>query len=68
VLVFWDESGASLLPVVRRTWAPVGHTPVICHRFSWQRVSTAAALCSGSCGGGAAVAFHHQPDAYDTRP
>jgi transposase len=27
----------------------------------------AAALCYGSCGGGAAVAFHHQPDAYDTQ-
>jgi transposase len=25
----------------------------------------AAALCYGSRGGGAAVAFHHQPDAYD---
>ena len=28
----------------------------------------AAALCYGSLGGGAAVAFHHQPDAYDTQP
>jgi transposase len=65
--VFWDESGASLLPVVRRTWAPRGHTPVIRHRFKWKRVSMAAALCYGSCGGGAAVAFHHQPDAYDTQ-
>ena len=26
----------------------------------------AAALCYGSRGGGAAVAFHHQLDAYDT--
>jgi DDE superfamily endonuclease len=26
----------------------------------------AAALCYGSRGGGAAVAFHHHPDAYDT--
>jgi DDE superfamily endonuclease len=26
----------------------------------------AAALCYGSRGGGAAVAFYHQPDAYDT--
>ena len=26
----------------------------------------AAALCYGSRGGGAAVAFHHQPDAYNT--
>jgi hypothetical protein len=64
--VFWDESGASLLPVVRRTWAPVGHTPVLRHRFKWKRVSMAAGLCYGSRGGGAAVAFHQQVDAYNT--
>jgi len=64
--VFWDESGASLLPVTRRTWAPRGHTPVIRHRFKWKRTSMAAALCYGSRGGGAALAFYHHPDAYDT--
>jgi transposase len=64
--VFWDESGASLLPVTRRTWGPVGHTPVIRHHFKWKRVSLAAALCYGSRGGGAQLAFHHQPGAYDT--
>lgn len=64
--MFWDESGVSLLPVVRRIWAPRGITPVICHRFKWKRVSMAAALCYGSRGGGAAVAFHRHPNAYDT--
>ncbi len=64
--MFWDESGASLLPVTRRTWAPVGHTPVIVHHFNWKRVSMAAGLCYGSRGGGAALAFHHQLDAYNT--
>jgi len=64
--VFWDESGVSLLPVVRRTWAPRGVTPVIGHHFNWKRMSMAAALCYGSRGGGAALAFHHQLDAYDT--
>ena len=64
--MFWDESGASLLPVTRRTWAPVGHTPVIRHHFKWKRASMAAALCYGSRGGGAQLAFHHQLDAYDT--
>jgi hypothetical protein len=44
VIVFWDESGASLLPVTRRTWAPRGHTPVIRHHFKWKRCSMAAAL------------------------
>ena len=64
--MFWDESGASLLPVTRRTWAPRGHTPVVRHHFKWKRMSMAAALCYGSRGGGAAVAFHHQLDAYNT--
>ncbi len=64
--MFWDESGVSLLPVTRRTWAPRGHTPVIRHRFKWKRVSLAAALCYGSRGGGASLAFYRHPDAYDT--
>ena len=64
--MFWDESGASLLPVTRRTWAPRGHTPVIRHHGKWKRASMAAALCYGSRGGGAALAFYHQVGAYDT--
>ena len=64
--MFWDESGASLLPVTRRTWAPRGHTPVIRHRFKWKRMSLAAALCYGSRGGGAQLVFHHRADAYDS--
>ena len=64
--MFWDESGASLLPVTRRSWAPRGNTPVIRHHFNWKRCSMAAAICYGSHGGGAEVAFHHQQGAYDT--
>jgi transposase len=66
MIVFWDESGASLLPVTRRTWAPRGVTPVIRHHFKWKRCSMAAALCYGSRGGGAQLAFHYQVGAYDT--
>jgi transposase len=44
-LVFEDESGLSQLPVVRRTWAPRGQTPVLTHTLNdWQRVSVAAVL------------------------
>jgi hypothetical protein len=64
--VFWDESGASLLPVTRRSWAPRGNTPVVRHHFNWKRCSMAAAICYGSRGGGAQLAFHHQQGAYDT--
>jgi putative transposase len=39
---------------------------MIRHRFKWKRASMAAALCYGSRGGGAQLAFHHQVGAYDT--
>ena len=65
-IVFFDESGASLLPNVRRTWAPRGRPPVLRHPFNWQRVSMAAALCYGVGGGGASLAFDVHPGSYDT--
>ena len=43
-LMFLDESGFSLKPSVRRTWAPRGQTPVLRHRFNWQRVNAIGAL------------------------
>src|SRR5882672_9629549 len=44
-LVFEDESGVSQQPVVRRTWAPRGQTPVLIHTGGpWQRLSVAGAL------------------------
>src|SRR6266849_6807435 len=44
-LVFEDESGFSQQPVVRRTWAPRGQTPILTHtRASWRRLSVAGAL------------------------
>ncbi len=51
---------------MRSTWAPRGRTPVLGHRFNWQRVSIAAALCFGSDGGGCRLAFHVQPGSYNT--
>ncbi len=39
--MFEDESDVSLLPSVRATWAPKGHTPVIEHQFNWKRLSVA---------------------------
>lgn len=44
-LVFEDESGISQHPVVRRTWAPRGHTPILTHTSAnWKRLSVAGAL------------------------
>jgi DDE superfamily endonuclease len=66
VICFFDESGVSLTPIVRSTWAPRGKTPVLVHRFNWKRASIAAALCFGSTGGGCQLAFHVQPGSYNT--
>ncbi|MBV9358588.1 MAG: winged helix-turn-helix domain-containing protein [Chloroflexi bacterium] len=43
LIVFEDESGVSLLPSVRATWAARGRTPVLRHRFVWKRLSVAGA-------------------------
>jgi len=66
IIVFWDESGVSLTPIVRSTWAPKGRTPVLRHPFNWKRASMAAALCIRPGGGGTRLAFHLQPGSYDT--
>jgi transposase len=63
-LIFFDESGISLLPVVRRTWAPRGKTPVIRHHFNWKRLSIAGALCYHSRRRRARVYLHTHPGAY----
>src|SRR3989442_621584 len=50
-LVFEDESGVSQQPVVRRTWAPRGQTPVLIHTGGhWKRLSVAGALAFRSDG------------------
>ena len=45
-LVFLDESGFLLAPLVRRSWAPWGQTPVLYQRGRHhKKVSAVAALC-----------------------
>ena len=51
---------------MRRTWAARGQPPVLRHHFNWKRASMAGALCYGSRGGGAQVAFHVHHGNYDT--
>jgi transposase len=63
--VFEDESGVSLLPAVRATWAPRGQTPVLRHRFNWQRLSLAAALVYEPDGSDAHLVFQLRPGAYN---
>jgi hypothetical protein len=65
-LVFFDESGVSLIPPVRRTWSPRGTTPILRHRMAWKRASMAAALGYQPDGARARLCFHLQADSYDT--
>jgi len=64
--VFEDESGVSLLPSVRATWAPRGHTPVLRHRFVWKRLSIASALVYEPHARDAHLVFELRPGAYNT--
>jgi len=65
LIVFEDESGVSLLPSVRATWAPRGHTPVLRHRFGWKRLSVAGALAYEPDGSAAHLVFQFRPGAYN---
>lgn len=42
--MFLDESGFSLTPTVRRTWAPKGQTPQFYHWFKRDKLSAISAL------------------------
>lgn len=63
--MFEDESGVSLLPSVRATWAPTGRTPVLRHRFAWKRLSLAAAVVYEPDGSDAHLVFQLRPGAYN---
>jgi DDE superfamily endonuclease len=65
-IVFFDESGISLIPPVRRTGSVRGRTPVLRHRMAWKRASMAAALGYHPDGTKARLCFHLQADSYDT--
>jgi len=43
-LVFVDESGFLLIPAVRKTWSPVGQTPVLHHRYGHDRISAISGI------------------------
>ncbi|WP_225805629.1 transposase, partial [Streptomyces sp. NK15101] len=67
-IVFLDESGVSLPPQVRRTYAPRGRTPLLRHRLDWKRASMAGALgChAADPDQGPRPCFHLKPGSYDT--
>ncbi|WP_234309524.1 transposase [Streptomyces sp. NRRL F-5193] len=63
-----DSEGVSLLPQVRRTYAPRGRTPLLRHRLNWKRASMAAALGyhAADPDRGPRLCFHLKPGSYDT--
>jgi DDE superfamily endonuclease len=65
LIVFEDESGVSLLPPVRATWAPRGQTPVLHHVFNYKRLSLAGALAYEPDGSDAHLFFALRPGAYN---
>ncbi|MGW3387880.1 transposase [Streptomyces cinereoruber] len=67
-IVFLDESGVSLLPQVRRTYAPRSRTPLLRHRLNWKRASMAGSLGyhAAEPDQGPRLCFHLKPGSYDT--
>ena len=43
-IVFVDESGFMMIPPVRRTWAPIGETPILRHYYRRDRISVIGGL------------------------
>jgi transposase len=43
-LVFIDESGFLLIPSVRKTWSPIGQTPILHHRHRHERISAISGI------------------------
>jgi transposase len=43
-VVFVDESGFLLIPTVRKTWSPIGQTPIIRHRERHDRISAISGI------------------------
>jgi transposase len=62
---FQDESGFSLPPSVRATWAPRGQTPVLRHHFNWKRLSMSAAVGFASDGSNPWLVFNMRPGDYN---
>jgi transposase len=62
-LVFLDESGFLMAPLLRRSWSPCGNTPIVRHRTrSHKKVSAIAALVVSPCKSNVRLYFRLHPD------
>lgn len=43
-VIFIDESGFLLIPSVRKTWSPVGQTPIVRHCYNHDRISAISGI------------------------
>jgi len=62
-LVFLDESGVLMAPILRRTWSPCGHTPELRQRTrSHQKVSVVAVIAVNSARNRLQLCFRCHPN------
>lgn len=60
--MFLDECGFLLIPNVRRTWAPRGHTPIVRHRYRHDKVSAISAVTVSARRHRVGLYIHLHPD------
>lgn len=60
--MFLDESGFLLIPTVRRTWAPRGHTPLVRHRYRRDKISAISAVTLSARRRRLGLYLHFHPD------
>ena len=66
-ICYADESGLSLTPPVRTTWAPRGQTPILYHHWRRpNRISVAAFICYHPDGRRVRLLVDHTTGAYNT--
>jgi transposase len=58
---------SSLIPPMRCTWSPRGHTPILRHPMAWKKASMAAALGYQPDGARARLCFHLRADGHPAR-
>jgi transposase len=65
IVCFQDETGISLKPSIRATWAPRGQTPMLTHRCSWGRLSLSGVIGYEPDGSDAWVVFSMLEGSYN---
>ena len=60
--MFLDECGFLLIPNVRRTWAPRGHTPIVRHRYGHDKISAISAVTVSARRHRVGLYLHLHPD------